>query len=879
MKRYLFALLFLASFLLSPLYAQVNESTVVPNLATQVVNYPQEKIYIQTDKPYYINGEKLYFRAFLVHASFNKPLYLSRYIYVELINPVNETVLRQKIRLDENNMLYGYLSIPEDLAEGYYRIRSYSRYMENMGEESFFTRPVFIADPNATKNEMETDIEYLSDKQIQVGLRFKDYKTKINANPQLISLHLEGDKKTHNLQPDAEGWVYQKFDLRDMDTKRTLLIEYRNGGNSFSKFVKLPYYDNDPELNFYPEGGHIITGTENRIAFKALLPDGLPAIIDGNIVDAKGNNITHFSTIHDGMGDFRLTPAAGETYYAQYTYNNRTINEKLPEAKADYAGIKAYWEGDKLFVSLNTNQTAGQKLYLLGTRQGVPFIFEEWRGEDKSFSQNIFKTGVSHLMLLNQNLQIVSERLVFCNQEDKLAAEILTNKERYKSREQIKVDIQFPTLQIDTVPITFAVSITDDKDIQLDKTSNILSEILLTSELKGTIHNPAWYFDSRNEETTKAADLLMLTNGWRRYYVEEALQGNIRRPTIMPEQSQVISGELKNLRNRPEGKGIVQISALGYDYREAFEADDKGRFYVDGLDFPDSTAFFFYGNTKKRTLDVKVIVDTLTYPGVSLFDNKGYISANEKFTEPNFVDYIAKADRKYLQEAGTRMVYLDEITVTGKKKKDHRRMDNLMSMQSDRFVSPDEIEASPPMNFEDLFYRLRGVSSVDPDGVSSFGGYVGFIVNGMKFENDYQALQMRLNVEDIAQLELFTDITEGLVYGFSGPFIAITTWPPGYNRKNSSDNGHMHTAVPLGAQNPVEFYSPRYDSPESRFNPSPDLRSTIYWKPDIMLQNTNKTSIDFYSADTPTTYSILIEGIGNNRNFIYQREERIITVE
>lgn len=113
------------------------------NIYSQLYVYPQEKIYVQTDRPYYLTGERMFFRAFLLHASTLKPSTLSRYVYVELISPQDTAVLRTKIRIDESNLFYGSLLLPESLPEGHYRLRSYTRYMENTGE-AYFSRVLFI---------------------------------------------------------------------------------------------------------------------------------------------------------------------------------------------------------------------------------------------------------------------------------------------------------------------------------------------------------------------------------------------------------------------------------------------------------------------------------------------------------------------------------------------------------------------------------------------------------------------------------------------------------------------------------------------------------------------------------------------------------------
>ncbi|MDR2086601.1 MAG: hypothetical protein LBP72_05440 [Dysgonamonadaceae bacterium] len=224
-------------------------SKAIVRLLAQQLAFPQEKIYLQTDRPYYIAGEKVFFRTFLINAAFLTPAMYSRYVYVELLSPADTVVVRQQIRMDENKMFYGALTLPEALPEGEYRIRSYTRYMENWGEFWFYTRPLFIANPASAKAEK---------------------------------------------QPPK----------------------------SRSKNV--------PEINFYPEGGNLIAGQTNRVAFKALLPGGKPIAVTGSVFDSNDELQATFTTLHEGMGTFNLKVRAGEKYHARYEHNNRQYKLKLP---------------------------------------------------------------------------------------------------------------------------------------------------------------------------------------------------------------------------------------------------------------------------------------------------------------------------------------------------------------------------------------------------------------------------------------------------------------------------------------------------------------------------------------------------------------------
>jgi hypothetical protein len=92
--------------------------------------------------------------------------------------------------------------------------------------------------------------------------------------------------------------------------------------------------------------------------------------------------------------------------------------------------------------------------------------------------------------------------------------------------------------------------------------------------------------------------------------------------------------------------------------------------------------------------------------------------------------------------------------------------------------------------------------------------------------------------------------------------------------KITSKPFHIKTILPLGYQNPVAFYAPKYDTPVKRNVQTPDLRTTIHWQPVIQTDSIGVASFDFYTADEPTSYTVIIEGLANDGKII--RKETIL---
>jgi len=350
---------------LTALYGQEDTTLVraIDNITKQLIVFPQEKIYLQTDKPYYITGENIFFRAFLLDALTNKQESSSRYVYVELISRADSVVKRVKIRPDSLNLFYGAIPLPEKLKQGVYQIRAYTRYMQNQDESSFFSKQVRIGDPQI-----------------------------LNTNR-----HCENCEER----------------------------------SSRSNPVEIINFD----VTFYPEGGQLITGQTSNVAFKALSANGSSLDITGEVIDPKGDTVAVFMPVHDGMGEFFIRPLLNEHYQAVCHYGNRTLRFDLPDARPDAVALQAIIRSYKLQIAVNKSELVSvPDLYLIIHSRGMVVYAGalDPAKEYITFDTAVFPSGVSHILLLTKDLQIVSERLVFLLNNDQAVASFQTQKNSYK---------------------------------------------------------------------------------------------------------------------------------------------------------------------------------------------------------------------------------------------------------------------------------------------------------------------------------------------------------------------------------------------------------------------------------------------------------------
>ena len=812
MKKVALTVLLTACFI--TLYGQEDAvlDSAVSNITKQLIVFPQEKIYLHTDKPYYITGEKIFFRAFLLDAFSNKPAVESRYVYVELINPTDSVMQRLQIRSDENGLFHGAIPLLEDLPQGIYKIRAYTRYMYNQGESSFFSHYIRIGDPQILE-------------------------------------------KSH----------------------------------VFKQNIQLPYPEANFDVSFYPEGGNLIAGQSSNVAFKAINTQGEALDITGEVVDSKGNTLTAFKTFHDGMGDFYINPQAEEHYQAVCRYGGRTLRFDLPEVQTNTAAIKAAVRDNKLWITINECASASYpELYLLIHSRGLVIYAKKWDASRDyiAFDKTDFPTGVNHILLITKDLQIISERLVFLLNEDEGLAEFHPQKEAYRKREEVQAEIQLKDAEQHPVKGNFSIAVTSDKEVIADTTLSIVSDILLRSELRGTIDKPEYYFQKGNKEAELAADLLMKTHGWTRYAIPHVIRGELNYPKIPFEKSQEITGIVKSgLFSKPAKNFNVSLISLNRGFFDTAETDENGRFVFDNFEFPDSTKYVIQAlNSKGKGKQMtELYVDEDTFPKIQ---HTVCAESNqlEEESNPIFLDYVAKANLQYTYENGMRIVHLPEVQVKGiNRDKDKYKYQSPLYFEPDYSFSEDDIQKYSGTDIRNLLYRVPGVRMMGNSISIRGGGDPLIVIDDMPItpvpgETSIDILNM-LNINDIGQIDILKDPINLAIYGSRGGNGVIVIYTKKGEISNSLPSFNLKQMIPLGYQAPIEFYSPKYDTPESINNPKPDLRTTIYWKPDVITDDEGNAHLDFYTADDPATYSVIIEGVADDGKLIHFYGKSVITVK
>ena len=844
-----------------PLYAGDNEDDIDDNFTIQLIVDPQEKIYLQTDKAHYLSGETVWFSATIVDALFHEPVADDNYLYVELHNPLDTVVSRIIIKPDSLNGYYGHIPLDEELTEGDYILVAYRSTMTK--PDYFFKRRIYISDPISALIAPECKF-YENDREYLVDISFINPRTKEKLIPDNVSVQVnEGQKNVLNLKAEAIG----RFSFRKTDTDfpvLTIRIDYQ--GKTYRKYAPMSISDSDYEVSFFPEGGQLITEEPSVVAFKAINQNGLSESVTGQIEDSAGNVIQYFESIHNGMGKFLLQPEQGKTYYA--VCHNKELKEKrfkLPDAQQGNYSLRV--DRQQKWISISVvglhREANDPQLSLFIHTKGMPLFHNVWNNEKNLLliEQDSFPSGISHLLLLNPDNDIISERLLFSrNRQDEAVTRFTSNADNYDKRTLVSSKISLSDNRGSPLFGKFAVSVTDNKYVTTDSAITILSSLLLSSELKGHIEDPAGYFRGNDQESTVASDLLMMTQGWRRYNIPALIKGDIEIPEDDGFNDKIITGKAERLFKAIKDASIslVVFPPTGGTELKVTATDNNGRFIFDNLNYPDSTYILVQSADKNDKDNIFLIVDqppVWSYKTVtpSLFTSDNNVG---------FHEYAVVAENKYVSEHGMRLIELPDVTVYAPKSHHYSPF-----FSSEVYTSKD-IEKINLGTLANFLTRMKDVYLVD---ISENTVYVRdqgivaaarFIVNDYLIGNTLDGVGGAFDINSIG-LDMIDEIfiTKKYYANFEEtPAVVITTKKGSWGGKNAPPE-NIRRIDWRGYQRPVEFYSPKYETTTEKNMFREDLRTTLYWNPQIQTNENGDATIDFYTADAETTYSVIIEGI------------------
>lgn len=757
-------------------YAQNN---IAPAFSSNYNGALREKIFVHTDKAFYVSGEILWFKVYNVEATLHIPLDISKIAYAEVLDNNNLPVLQAKIALT-NGSGGGSLYLPVNMASGNYKVRAYTAWMKNFSTDNYFEKNITIVNP-------------------------------------LVS-------------PDVAVARSADYDAQ-----------------------------------FFPEGGNLISGIPGKVAFRVVGQDGKGINFNGAVVDSHNDTVARFKPLKFGIGTFMLTPTAGNNYRAVIKISGSSaVVKNLPKVSQEGYNVQVSGvNAAQLTVTVHNNTNTSGMVYLFthsgaivvnDAAQGIPLI-----NGTAVFTIDMAKLGegISHLTVFDSNKQPVCERLVFKRPTQKLFVDARSDLKQYAPRKKVTVNITAKDGSGKPQLTDMSLSVYQTDALQTADPVNMVNYLWLTSDLKGNIENPEYYFANNTAEADEALDNLMLTQGWSRFVWDDVLKPAQPSYRFLPEANGLlVTGKLINSKTGavaadiPAYMGIVGKHAQFYTSK----SDSAGNILFNTRDLSGTGEAVFTTNTmtdsiyhieiqnpfserysKYKLPDWQVnksLAGALLNHSMAMQVQNIYAgNAIKQFYVPQVdsANFYGKPEKSYKLDDYTRFTtmeevmreYVREVGVSHQQKKFHVSMltydrgylDNnpLVIYDGVPVFDMDKLMAIDPLkvNRLDAINQHYYLGPVQHDGILNLTSYKGDLVG---YDIDPHALVMDFE----------------------------------------------------GVQYKRQFFSPVYQTDDQINGRKADFRSLLFWSPQVYTDSKGNQTISFYTSDQEGTYQGMLQGVSAN---------------
>lgn len=617
------------------------------------------------------------------------------------------------------------------------------------------------------------------------------------------------------------------------------------------------------DLQFFPEGGNLVAGIPSTVAFKLVDKNGKGLEGKGAILNQKNDTLVHFQTTKMGMGKCAFKPVANEMYHALLSIDEKSFHSiPIPPAYATGMVI-AVTEPDnshfQISVATNTGEsTAGLIIHTRGVLQKVQTLSLTNGKSQLIINKNELGAGISVVTLFNEKYKAECERLLFVQPS---ALDILVKPDASGYKARGKVTLKINTQQPNGTPVAgnFSAAVYLTNALSSNASDNILSYLWLSLDIKGTIESPDYYFSANNEEVRLAEDLLMLTQGWRRFSWEQLAATEKQPPLFIPEvEGHIITGKLVNKKTgQPFAGGMAYLSVLGEKpLFKSMTSDQQGvlRFNMHN----------FYGSSE-IVLQTNPLVDSINRidinnPFSEKFSTKkappfaidpqngelllkhsveaqvmtGYhATQQQQFMFPKYMDtlpFYGKADKIYYLDDYTRFLTMEEVMREYVAEVSVRKSNNQFQFRVNDKTFERYFETAPLMLIDGYpIFNPNKVMELDPLKIKKLD------VVSQKFYQNQQ-------------------IHDGILH---------------YQSYLGDMGGSQMDASSLiqeyeGLQLQRVFYQPVYETPIQKDNRLPDFRHLLYWSPEVITNSKGEQTISFYTGDVTGRFQVVIQGISQS---------------
>jgi len=750
-------------------------NSVIPARFEQYSKISQpEKLFVHTDKNFYLAGEILWFKIYNVDALL-QPASLSKVAFVEILDRENKPVMQAKISLEQGKG-NGSFYLPVSINSGDYRLRAYTNWMKNFPVELYFDKPVTIV------NSLKT------------------------------------------LPPTATD-------------------------------TAVHYY-----AAFFPEGGNLVKNTESKVAFQVTDQHGKGIDCSGVILSENNDSLVTFQSLKFGMGHFLFTPTATQHYKALVILpNGHSLLQELPAVYAQGYVMQLKEEASgNIRVTVTGKSLAQQQVFLFVYSKQTMQVADKQPLENGvatfSIDKNKLADGISTITIFDEQQQPVCERLYFKKPEQILSVTAQSNAQQYKTRKRVALSILTQlTNKQNKIPANLSLSVYRADSLQAPDAGSILSYLWLTSDLKGNIESPDYYFSDNSDEVKEATDNLLLVHGWRRFNWTEVLSGKPPAFEYVPEfDGHIISCKLiNNLTGSPAANISSWLSIPGIQLQFYNGSTNKeGKVYFDVRDYYGQNEIIVQTNAPDSNYRLDVLnpfserYSTAPLPSFEL-----PAAAQEALNRHNIsMQVLNTYDANKLSRF--EIPAIDTVPFYGKpfnryKLDDYTRFTTMEEVLREYVPEVAVRRYGGQLHLKVFDWDLREFYPTDPL----------ILLDGVKVNNqiimDYDPLKVN-KLEVVCNKYIKGDFMYDGIVNF-------TTY-----HGDMQDLKLDSRAVILdyeGLQLKREFYSPVYKTEDQAFSRLPDFRNVLYWSPDIETDTAGHADVEFYTSDLKGKYVAVLHGI------------------
>lgn len=588
------------------------------------------------------------------------------------------------------------------------------------------------------------------------------------------------------------------------------------------------------QFDLFPEGGNLVSGLPSRVAFKATNGRGYPVAVKGTLYQGEAP-VIRFESRHDGMGAFFFTPDSEKKYRIEL---DNGAEYSLPEIYLQGMTL-CLFKQDKKHLEFFISQAEGspaQEICLLGQIRGMICCVAKGMLKDRlkiKMPLNEFPyQGIVEFTLFNGNRQPVAERLVYVNPEKKMRIKIEPDKKTYAIREKATLKIKVTDENGRPLKTNLGISVFDKAYDNPADPVNILTHCYLSSQVRGKIHNPLYYFDDKNKDRMSAMDLLLQTQGWRRYVwnIENAPdhENLFLSDEIMGIQS---VGSKKKGKKAQGTEQLIQISGA-----------EGNSMYI----WADSTGSFTVGTDMLKELRggyvyLKPMLSNEYKPKLEIEDCFAQIDSIRKKksryypSEPEQDENGLILDLPVVSSDST--VLLDGVTVTGKARRAFR----------DKFMGRLDSLAQKDLNNIWVCNTCGLLLNYKP-------GYDGHhAVNGCRADSMSRPVDGQ--TYRIAKFEHFQSSGVGIPFRVIDEQLVVYHGPL-YSEAELLRMNNIWRAKGYYAER--EFYKP--DEIDMQLS-TPDARNTLLWEPAVITDEEGEAEVTFFCSDINTGFIGVAEGV------------------